>query len=191
MSAPDPDILERAREGDRSALAELLSPELDRVYAICRRMVNHPQDAEELAQDALVKIIRGLPTFDGRSSLSTWMTRVTINACLSWLRTRARRSEDRPVSISGADILPAPEPDAEIGVKEEDRRRTRLLEALDALRPEHRAIIVLRDVRGMEYDAIGAALDLPVGTVKSRLFRARAALRRAMESGEHNEAASA
>jgi RNA polymerase sigma-70 factor (ECF subfamily) len=178
-------MLERAQSGDREALEALLRPELDRVYAVCRRMVGSRQEAEELAQDALVKIIRGLPAFDGRSSLSTWITRVTINACLSWLRTRARQAGRRPVGIENPDEL-ASEPAAAGGVQERSGLVARVERALEGLKPEHRAILVLRDVRELEYDAIGAALDLPVGTVKSRLFRARAALREALEKDEPN-----
>ncbi|USO00307.1 MAG: RNA polymerase sigma factor [Phycisphaeraceae bacterium] len=181
MSRPDPDILRRAQAGDRDALDVLLRPELDRVFATCRRMVGGRQEAEELAQDALVKVIRGLPTYDGRASLSTWMTRVTINACLSWMRSRARHSGRRPISLEQPDTL-AGEPGVAPGVQPDEKAR--LERALDGLKPEHRAILVLRDVRELDYEAIGAALDLPIGTVKSRLFRARAALRVALEEDE-------
>ena len=194
MDRPDPDILKRAQEGDRDALDVLLRPELDRVYATCRRMVSSRDEAEELSQDALVKIIRGLPTYDGRASLSTWMTRVTINACLSWLRARTRRARRAggdggvgPISLDTPDAIAAEpgrgsEPGAAGGVQPDDAAASaRVVRALDALRPEYRAVLVLRDVRGLDYAAIGSALDLPVGTVKSRLFRARSALRAALE----------
>lgn len=184
MPRPDPDILKRAQDGDRDALDALLRPEMDRVYATCRRMVGSRQDAEELAQDALVKVIRGLPTYDGRASLSTWMTRVTINACLSWMRSRARKSDKRPISLEQPDTL-AGELGTPPGVQvEENTARSRVERALEALKPEHRAILVLRDVRDLDYEAIGSALDMPIGTVKSRLFRARAALRGVLEEDQ-------
>jgi RNA polymerase sigma-70 factor (ECF subfamily) len=167
-------MLDRARAGDREALAHLLGPELDRIYAVCRRMVRGRGDAEDLAQEALVRIIRGLPSFDGRSSLSTWMTRVAINTCLSWGRSRSRRSE---ITLA---FPPEAEPDRPAGVQSEPEEVARIDRALERLSPEHRAILVLRDVRELDYEQIGAALDLPVGTVKSRLFRARAAFREAM-----------
>ncbi len=187
MDRPDPDILKRAQEGERDALDALLRPEMDRVYAVCRRMVSSREDAEELAQDALVKIIRGLPGYDGRASLSTWMTRVAINVCLSWLRAHGRRARrvggvvglEHPDSIESASSA---EPGGGNGVQEDGEPRRRIERALDAVRPDERAVLVLRDVRGLDYAAIGSALDLPVGTVKSRLFRARAALRAAMEA---------
>lgn len=162
----------------------LLAPELDRVYAVCRRMVGRREDAEELAQDALVKIIRGLPAFDGRSSLSTWMTRVTINACLSWMRTRARKTVQKTIRLEQPELIPE-EPGSPAGVQSDEHAAVE--RALDRLKPEHRAVLVLRDVRDLDYEAIGASLDLPIGTVKSRLFRARAALRRELESESGEE----
>jgi DNA-directed RNA polymerase specialized sigma24 family protein len=92
VSRPDPDILERAHAGDREAIGSLIEPELDRVYATCRRMVGNADDAAELAQDAVVRAIRGIGTYDGRSAFSTWLTRVTMNTCLSWHRSRGRRA---------------------------------------------------------------------------------------------------
>jgi RNA polymerase sigma-70 factor (ECF subfamily) len=186
LSEIDPDILERARGGDREAIGLLLEPEMGRVYATCRRMVGSRDDAEELAQDALIRVIRGLASFDGRSSLSTWITRVTINTCLTWLRTRARRAGKEPVAIENPDLEPArPEsgnsPDGR-GVQEDEGGVHRVEEALSRLNPEHRAVLVLRDVRGLDYESIASALDLAVGTVKSRIFRARAALRAEIES---------
>ncbi len=192
MSGPDPDILARAQAGDRDALGALIEPELDRVYATCRRMVGNREDAAEVAQDALVRAIRGIGSYDGRSAFSTWLTRVTINTCLSWHRARGRRAGRTPVPIENADVFPDPrsagairEPGADAGVQSRDAVpgvRSRVERALDRINPEHRAVLVLRDVRGLDYEAIGAALDLPVGTVKSRLFRARAAMRDAMEA---------
>jgi len=193
MTGPDPDILARAQAGDRGALGELLEPEMSRVYATCRRMVGDRQDAEELAQEAMVRIIRGLPTFDGRASLSTWLTRVTINTCLTWLRSKARRSEHKPVNIKNPDRQIG-ELDAPAGVQSgesDDPRVARVHQSLARLKPEHRAVLVLRDVRDLDYDAIGAALDLPTGTVKSRIFRARAALREEIERAEAERAEAA
>lgn len=194
MSTPDPDILARAQSGDRDALGSMLEPELDRVYATCRRMVSNPEDAAELAQDAVVRAIRGIGSYDGRSAFSTWLTRVTINTCLSWHRVQGRRAGKTPVAIEDADRFPdhAAEPSGPGGVQPGERTRsgpdqpvrTRLEHALERLKPEQRAVLVLRDVRGLDYESIGAALDLPVGTVKSRLFRARAAMRTAYDAAD-------
>ena len=186
MAAPDVDILKRARAGDRAALAELLEPEMDRVYATCRRMVGNPDDAAELAHDSIVRAIRGLGSFDGRSSLATWITRVTMNTCLSWHRARGRRAGRMHLSAENPDEIGG-EPGSVGGVQPESGPadtgvRDRIEEALNMINPEQRAILVLRDIRGLDYDSIGAALDIPIGTVKSRIYRARAALRTGLES---------
>lgn len=186
MTQTDPDILERAQAGDREAIGTLLEPEMGRVFATCRRMVSGREDAEELAQEALIRVIRGLPKFDGRSALSTWITRVTINTCLSWLRTRARRAGKTPVHLEHPDREPGNPPEP-AGVQQGDPRALRVQEALTRLKPEHRAVLVLRDVRDLDYDSIAEALDLAVGTVKSRIFRARAALRAEIEAIENRD----
>lgn len=185
----DPRLLDRAKRGDRRALEQLLEPELDRVYAVCLRMLGNPERARDLSQESLVKVIRGLSGFDGRSSLSTWVTRVTTNACLSWLRAEKYR---RTVSLSGSpgsageeagetgpEIGLAGELPGDPGVQMEEDGA--LVAALDRLTPEHRAVLVLRDVRDLSYEQIGLVLDVAPGTVRSRLFRARAALRRELE----------
>lgn len=182
------ELLDRARAGDRAALSALLEPEMDRVYATCRRMVGNRDDAAELAHESVVRAIRGLGSFDGRSSLATWITRVTMNTCLSWHRARGRRAGRMPVSAENLDGI-AGEPDGAGGVQSgsggssaglDAGVRDRIEDALDMIKPEQRAILVLRDVRGLDYDAIGAALDIPLGTVKSRIYRARTALRAAL-----------
>lgn len=196
----DPRVLERARAGEREALDRLLTPYLGRLYLLCLRMLGRPDDARDAAQDALVKIIRGLPAFDGRSRFSTWATRVAMNACLTRLRARARERgrlvageatpPDRLVFGSPARARPvgvdniaddSREPDAAARVQLADDR-ARVLRALQAVSPEHRAVLVLRDVHGLEYDRIAAVLEVSIGTVKSRLFRARAALREQVEA---------
>jgi len=176
--------LQAAQQGDRSAIAALIEPEADRVYAVCLRMVGHPETARDLAQEALAKAIRGLPDFDGRSAFGTWITRIAMNTCLSWHRSRKRASRNPiaslhidPVELDSTEHTPA------WSVQWEERRRA-VAVALEQLSPEHRAVLVLRDVRGLEYEQIGEVLDIAVGTVKSRLFRARASLREAVERHE-------
>lgn len=144
-------------------------------------MVNDPELARDLTQDAMVKIIEGLSSYNGSSQLSTWMIRIAMNVCLSRLRSDKLR---RHASLEGEGPFPrlarGGEQTAADGVSL-DEQRGRLLDALNRIAPEHRSILVLRDVRGLEYEQVAEALDIPVGTVKSRLFRARTALREAME----------
>jgi RNA polymerase sigma-70 factor (ECF subfamily) len=209
--APDHDqlhdqtLVARAKQGLPGAWQELLAKHQDRLYAICLRMLGPSQRGRELAadltQDALVKIIQGLHTFDGNAKVSTWMIRVTMNTVLSWQRAQRLRdhaSIDQPrspsssqtnpgsTSSSGSDsrslseLLPSREPHAELRVQTTEAR-TKMAQALANIEPDQRALLVLRDVRGLDYAQIAHVLEVPVGTVKSRLFRARITLREAYE----------
>jgi RNA polymerase sigma-70 factor (ECF subfamily) len=179
-------LVQAYQSGDPAALGELLSAYQRRVYAVCARMVRARGEAADLTQDALVKIIEGLNGYDGRAAVSTWIIRVTINCCLSHLRReqiRRHGSLDEPVGpgggtrgrgLSSAELSPA----AHV---EQAERQAVLLRALTEVEPPMRAVLVLRDLQDLDYQQIAEVLSVPVGTVKSRLFRARAALRRVVE----------
>lgn len=194
-------LVEQYRAGGceaKAALTELIQGYQRRVYSICYRMVRNPDDAADLTQDALIKMIEGLESYDGRSKLSTWAIRVTLNCCLSHLRRqrlRGHQSLDRIAAQTEAGTEPPgntnwgqssrSEPSPVQGVEQAQRRST-VLRALDALEPDTRAILVLRDLQDLDYQQLAEVFDVPVGTVKSRLFRARAALRDAIEALERN-----
>ncbi|MEM1423396.1 MAG: sigma-70 family RNA polymerase sigma factor [Planctomycetota bacterium] len=187
----DARLLREHREGRAGALEELLVAYQDRLYGVCLRMLGDREAARDLAQDAMVKIIQGLDTFDGRAKLSTWMIRVTMNACLSELRKlRLRRhaSLDAPTSRSGWNSGESTVVDAIAGVEppvsrrvEDSEDRADVSSALALIPPEQRAILILRDMQDLDYKTIGELLDIPGGTVKSRIFRARVALRERLE----------
>lgn len=158
-----------ARAGDRDALGRLLEAHYHRVYAVCRRLVGNDADALDATQDAMVAAVRSLSRFDGRSAFGTWLYRVATNACLDELRRRRRRPRlRRPEEPDPA----AAEPDPASAAAD----RLDLDRALGALPAPFRAAVVLRDVAGLSYQEIAAVLDVPVGTVRSRLARARGAL---------------
>lgn len=182
-------LVARARAGDVAAMGVLLEAYRQRVFGLCSRMVGHREDAADLTQDILTKMITGLSGFDGRSSLSTWVYRLTLNTSISHLR---RRRTARAASGKIANAIPGPgtggswpdsavasEPGGEQHVQTSEQREL-LLTALDQLGDEARALLVLRDGRDLDYETISEILDLPLGTVKSRLFRARVALRKAL-----------
>ena len=180
-------LLEAHRRGEARATAELLGAYQRRIYTICFRMLGSAEDASDLTQDALVKVLEGLDTYDGRSSLSTWIIRVAMNCCLSHLRKqklRRHRSLDVP---PGRDPLGVPNPAgaraelSPLARVEQAEVQSILLRALGGLDPEMRSVLVLRDFQELDYQKISEVLNVPVGTVKSRLFRARAALRTAAE----------
>ncbi len=187
------------RAGDQTALPELLTGYQDRLFGVCLRMVSDAEEARDLTQDAMVRIIQGLHQFDGRSKLSTWMIRVAMNVCLTSLRRRQirRRKGIEPASgwldpAGGSDArtgsgprfldhAAASEPGPDLSVERLEERR-HLYRALDQIEPEQRAMLILRDMHDMDYKHIADVLDIPEGTVKSRLFRARAALRERFEA---------
>jgi len=188
-------LLEAFRAGGadaHKALTELLASYQRRIYSICFRMVRKPEDAADLTQDVLLKLVENLSSYDGRSKLSTWIIRVTMNAALSHLRrekTRDARSLETGgrIEVEGGPSetrtlpLASREPSPLQSVQQ-DQQRTLVLRALEALDADTRGILVLRDMHDMDYQQLAEALDVPIGTVKSRLFRARAAFREAFET---------
>lgn len=205
MLDPDALLVERARGGDREALGTLLTSHERMIFAVCLRTLGDREAARDIAQDALVKAIQSLDMFDGRSRFSTWLTRIAINASLSHLRKQRLRkhaSLDAPArSGSGGggrsgssggggsgigSTLPGREPEPSSRI-ESAETLDRLDEAMAGIDPEQRVLLSLRDVRGLDYTQIADVLGVPVGTVKSRLFRARAALREAMEEAQSRQ----
>ncbi|MBL8758391.1 MAG: RNA polymerase sigma factor [Phycisphaerae bacterium] len=200
---PDPDqpraedgaLIARLREGRAAPddWATLVRAHQDRIYATCLRMVGRPDVAADLTQDTFVKAIQGIQAFDGLSAFSTWLTRIAMNLCLTHFRSAKVR--DRAVAQAHRlGIVRSSESDRSAGHfrehgspsrVEQDETRGALSKALGALDPDQRAILVLRDVQGLDYDQIAAALEIAVGTVKSRLFRARLALRQALDAASN------
>ena len=152
-------------------------------------MVHNEPDARDLTQDSMLKILQGLESYNGRSKLSTWIIRVTMNCCLSHLRKqRLRRHRSLDAGPDGQWEASAGPLDAPGSLElsphqhvEQSEMRLMLSRALAGLDPQMRAVLVLRDMQELEYHRLADILDVPVGTVKSRLFRARLALREAVE----------
>ena len=169
VEVTDNELVLAARSGDRRALEQLLRRHHDRIWAIARRIVGNDADAADATQEALLAVVRGLPRFDGRAAFTTWLYRVVTNTCLDELRRRSRRP--RPV-----EVLPEP------SQHDPDLADQMVIDAaLRNLSPEFRAAVVLRDVIGLDYSAIAEVLDIPAGTVRSRIARGRASL--ALELG--------
>ena len=179
---PDPareaELVARAAHGDRDAMDALLRAHERRIAAICLRMLGNPADASDAAQEAMLAVCRGVARFDRRSAFSTWVYRVTTNACLDELRRRARRPTVGYDEAGGA-------PEVERGVDDAVSARVTLEDALARLPAEHRAALVLRDLCTLDYAEIGDVLQIPPGTVRSRIARARAALAR--DLGNRND----
>lgn len=170
----DADLLERARAGDRDAIEAVLVHEGPRALRFARRMCASPSDADDALQDALVAAVRELPRYEGRGSFASWLFTLVRTACVR--RHRGPKNA-------------APEPLTELATDEtpEDalartELRDVLASALDALSPEHREVLMLRDVEGLPASEVAAVLALEEGAVKSRLHRARRALRAEVEA---------
>jgi RNA polymerase sigma-70 factor (ECF subfamily) len=166
-------LVAAAQGGDRYALDQLLRRHYERIHAVCRRLAGSTRDADDACQEALIKIVRSLPRFDGRSSFGTWAYRIATNASLDELRKRQRRP-----SLHAVDEDHRPElVDTQAnGYAEQFPDRLLLDDALDRLPEDLRIAVVLRDVADLDYAEIAEALDVPIGTVKSRISRGRAAL---------------
>ncbi len=180
----DAELVQRFKQGDRDAYAEIVRRYQHRVFTMCLRWMGDRQVAEEVAQDVFVALFKALDRFRGDARLSTWIYRVVVNHCKNRRQYRRRRHFDRHEALEGRRAdgedaptrqLPdeGPATDARLHAAEaEDLVQTGLAQ----LDEEQRQIIVLRDVQDLSYDEIGSILDLPRGTVKSRLHRARAQL---------------
>jgi RNA polymerase sigma-70 factor (ECF subfamily) len=172
-AAEDEALVAAAQAGDGRALDALLRRHHDRVHAICRRLTGNDADALDATQEALMAVVRGIDRFDGRARFSTWVYRVATNASLDELRRRKRRprpvDEDRHALDDRADDR-APS----VGGSVVDRLAVD--DALQTIAPEFRACVVLRDLCDLDYAEIAEVLDLPPGTVRSRISRGRAAL---------------
>lgn len=163
----------RAASGDTAALPELLRAIEPRVKRITHRMLLHPEDAEEAAQDALFSVARKIATFDGRSRFTTWLHAVASNSARSTYRSLKRRSAERPTD----ELSVAVDPRTTSVIA---GSRLDLLEALETLgrsNPELVDPLVLRDVNQLDYDEIARLLARPLGTVKSQIHRARTFVR--------------
>jgi RNA polymerase sigma factor (sigma-70 family) len=168
--------LARARAGDEQALTALVDRDQRRVYALVTRMlVGHPQQVEDLAQEVFVKVLVGLPRFDprGPAKLSSWILTVATRACLDVLKAKRPQTQEVPDSLPAAS-----DPEGETAQRQMGRR---VEAAMAQLSEDMRAVIVLRAYHDFDYDEIAAALGLEVGTVKSRLGRARIALKEVLE----------
>jgi len=175
-------LVERFRGGDVSALTALVEKYQDRIYNTCWRLSGNADDAADLTQEAFIKVMEAIGSFGHRSGFYTWLFRIAVNLTLSHRRKSGRR---RTLSMhsDGSDNATAPEQwlesadDTPDKAAEDAERHELVAEALETLDEEHRTVIVLRDLQSLDYREIAEILDVPTGTIKSRLHRARLALR--------------
>lgn len=189
LDLEDERFLRRLVRRDEAAFSILVEHYKSMVLRCTRSILHNPAEAEDAAQDAFVMIFKRVDTFRGESSLKTWVYRIARNTALNRLRSLSRRHYAGHESLDSVREL-AQDPDdspSRRTTPEGDLERRELASSLnshlDSIDATHREILILRDVEELSYDEIAVALDLTVGTVKSRIFRARAAMRQRMESG--------
>ena len=179
MQFDERELIERCRSGDDTAFAELVDHYKDLVYGLIYRMVRDRGIADDLAQDVFLKVHRGLPYFRGEARLSTWIFRIVQNACV---QSRAARRPDVPLE----DVSDPNRPPRQFGSEDQAfgaiEDRDRLDKALAQLPPNYRMLVVAHYMRGVQYEALAEALNLPLGTVKTHLYRAKRRLRELLET---------
>jgi RNA polymerase sigma-70 factor (ECF subfamily) len=179
-------LIQRCTAGEESACAELVASHERMVYQLALHLLGDHDEALDLSQEVFLRVFRTLPSFRGQSALKTWIYRIAINQARNrqrWWRRRRRENQvplDQHVLLHGELAQPeeAGAPDRALARKE---LAARLRRALDDLPFDQRTVIVLREIDGLSYEEIAESLNVAVGTVKSRLTRARQALRRELQ----------
>jgi RNA polymerase sigma-70 factor (ECF subfamily) len=184
--ALDQALVLRFKNGDQSAFEEMVSRYWDRIYAMVHQLLRNPQDAEEVTQDAFIRAHRGLANFRGDSAFSTWLYQIATNLARNRYWYWWRRKRDKTISFDQPVGDDSSTPLSEVFVTEaetpEDATVTQELvdniaAGMEKLSPKHREILVLRNVKNLTYEEIAEILDISIGTVKSRIARARESLR--------------
>lgn len=186
MSAPPENslLIEQAIRGDQRCLEELLKEHYNLIFNVTRRITGSDDDAYDATQEALISISRGIKNFDRRSKFSTWVYRIATNAALDELRKRKRRPIPNVVSEHSAfaDVLESRNTNS-VCFEDSAADRQVLKDALAQLAPDFAAPVILRDIFGLDYNEIADSLELPDGTVRSRIARGRAKLAQLLNEG--------
>lgn len=178
----DAQLVERVQNGDKHAFELLVAKYQRRVLRLISRLIRDPAEQEDVAQEAFIKAYRALPQFRGESAFYTWLYRIAVNSAKNFLATQGRRprtigdfqTDEDGESFDATDVVEDNNtPDAVLhGRQVADRVNS----AIDALPEDLRTAITLREIEGMSYEDIAQAMDCPIGTVRSRIFRAREAI---------------
>lgn len=186
MEIQDEALIRRAAAGDDSAFETLMLAHQKQVYSLCLRMSGSADDAFDLSQEAFIKAWRGLAQYQFGAEFSTWLYRLTRNVCIDFLRRQKRQAAVPLETEQDGEAMELPLPDSAPLPEERvlhDERQRALQQAMLALPDEQREILILRVVNDLPYEKISAILELPLGTVKSRLARARIQLKKILAAG--------
>ena len=172
---PEADLLSRLRAGDEDAYEAVVATHTGRLLAVARRFLRSEEDSADAVQEAFVSMFRALPSFRGVALLGTWLYRILVNVCGMKLRSRARRP-----SASLDQVVLATEDDTAVPLSRAETR-ARVRACIDQLPENHRNVLILRDIEGHDTETTAALLNIRPGAVKTRLHRARQALRRLLD----------
>jgi RNA polymerase sigma-70 factor (ECF subfamily) len=181
--ASDLSLVQRVQRGERGAYDLLVLKYQHKVVKLVMRYLRNPADAEDVAQEAFVKAYRALPQFRGDSAFYTWLYRIAINTAKNALAARERNPVSYELDLQGNDessdmVGRLKDPETPEGLALTEEIRDTVNHAIEELPEDLRTAIVLRELEGMSYEEIAASMDCPVGTVRSRIFRAREAIDR-------------
>ena len=176
----DEQLVERVQRGDKNAFNLLVRKYQHKVVNLVARYVNNPGDVPDVAQEAFIKAYRALPTFRGESAFYTWLYRISVNTAKNYLTSQGRRPPSSDVEADEAEYYGGGEALQEVATPENlaltDEIKRTVFTAIEALPEDLRTAITLREMEGLSYEEIAEIMDCPVGTVRSRIFRAREAI---------------
>ncbi len=189
MKEKDSELIRLAKAGDSKAYDQLLHKYKNQVYNLIYRMVRNKQEAEDLTQEAFIKAFKSLVSFNEDYAFSTWLYKIATNNCIDYFRKRKLQtySLDKPIKYKDSEIqqeLPDPELNPEKKILALERSRI-IQDAIDSLPEKYHTAIVMRHREEKSYEEIAEILNLPLGTVKARIFRAREMLNKALKDRLH------
>jgi RNA polymerase sigma-70 factor (ECF subfamily) len=186
VSADDHRLIAECLQGRTAAFGELVRRYQDRLYNTIYRLVDHADDAQDVVQEAFLNAYQSLDTFKGDARFFTWLYRIAFNTAISLKRKQRvalsiEASRGQPGSSEPLDASDESRPGHAL---EQAERERRVHDALQRLSPEHRAVLILKDMEGQKYETMAEILDVPIGTIRSRLHRARLELRELLQAEE-------
>ncbi|MCH8845620.1 MAG: RNA polymerase sigma factor RpoE [Proteobacteria bacterium] len=190
-SVTDKQLVERVQNGDKKAFDLLVLKYQQRIINLVSRFVHNPSDAQDITQEAFIKAYRALPNFRGESAFYTWMYRIAVNTAKNYLAVKSRRplesaqDIDDVEQIEGDHTLRHQETPEHLLLRDEIQET--ILNSIEALPEDLKIAITLREAEGLSYEDIANAMDCPIGTVRSRIFRAREAIDRELKPLLENE----
>lgn len=176
----DQQLVERVQQGDQAAFEVLVKKYQHKIMSLISRYVKQPGDVPDVAQEAFIKAYRALPNFRGESAFYTWLYRIAVNTAKNYLVSRGRKPPSTDIDAQDAEFMDDGHGLKDIASPESqvlsEEIRAVVLEAIEALPDDLKQAITLRELDGMGYEEIAVTMDCPIGTVRSRIFRAREAI---------------